>query len=111
MSDIKDDVKNDFKNVHQEIKKDGFFKTFLNFDKMITPVIIKIIFYIGLVVSILSSLGMIFRGMTSHYYGGSSVIIGILMLIFSPILVRVYCELLIIAFKIHESLVEIKNKN
>lgn len=94
----------------KEIQDKGFVKTFLSFDKMITPAIIKIIFYIGLVISVLGSIGMIIYGMNAYYGGGVQVLIGILSLIFSPIIVRVYCELLIIIFKIHESLVEIKNK-
>ncbi|RKD26054.1 hypothetical protein BEP19_02665 [Ammoniphilus oxalaticus] len=76
---------------------------------MITPAIIKIIFWIGLVICVVFSLSLILAGLTA-YGGGVQVFIGILTLIFSPIIVRVQCELLIIVFKIHESLVELKNK-
>ncbi|SDJ91269.1 DUF4282 domain-containing protein [Natronincola ferrireducens] len=101
-----EDVKKEFETV----KNQGFIKTFLNFDKMMTPAIIKIIFYIGLVLSVLVSLGMIISGMNAYYGGGAQVFLGIIMLFLSPITIRVYCELLIVIFKIHESLVEIKNK-
>lgn len=101
---------NEMQEELKEAKKQGIVKTFLNFDKMLTPVIIKIIFYIGLVVSILAGLLMIFSGVTSYYGGGAQVFAGILVLVLSPIGVRVYCELLIVIFKINENLVELNNK-
>lgn len=100
----------DMKKEFEDMKKDGFMKTFLNFDKMITPAIIKFIFYIGTAISVLVSLGMIVRGMNSHYGGGFMVLIGILTLILSPLIIRIYCELLIVIFKINESLIEIRDK-
>lgn len=100
----------EFENEVKDIKKEGFIKTFLSFDKMITPGIIKIVFYVGLAFSILLSLGIIISGLNSYYGGGMQVFGGIILLILSPIIVRVQCELLIVIFKIHESLVEIKNK-
>lgn len=100
----------DMKKELESMKQDGFVKTFLNFDKMITPAIIKIIFYIGTAISVLISLGIIIKGMDTYYGGGFMVFIGIISLVLSPLIIRIYCELLIIIFKIHESLVEIKNK-
>ncbi|MBF4694519.1 DUF4282 domain-containing protein [Fusibacter sp. Q10-2] len=85
-------------------------KTFLNFDKMITPTLIKIIFYIGIIMSTLGGLGMILNGLRYPFGGGVHVFLGLLTLVISPIIVRVYCELLIVVFKIHDSLNEIKNK-
>lgn len=83
---------------------------FFTFDKMITPSIIKIVFYLGIIASIITGLAMIFSGINAYYGGGVQVFMGILTIIFMPIAVRIYCELLIVIFKIHESLVEIKNK-
>lgn len=100
----------DFKREFEDAKEEGLVKTFLNFDKMITPSIIKIIFYISLGLIALVGLGMIITGIGSSYGGGAQVFGGILFLIFSPILARVQCELLVIVFKIHEVLVDIKNK-
>lgn len=100
----------DMKKEVESMKERGFISSFLSFDKMITPGIIKIVFLIGLGVSVLASLAMIIMGFNSYYGGGAQVFFGILMLVLSPIIVRVQCELLIIMFKIHESLEDIKRK-
>ncbi len=105
-----EDMKKDFDDVKKELQKEGIVKTFLSFDKMITPTLIKIIFYIGIIMSTLTGLSMIFSGMRAHFGGGIQVFLGLLTLVISPIVVRVYCELLIVIFKIHDSLNEIKNK-
>lgn len=78
-----------------------------SFDKMITPVIIKIIFWIGLVASGILGLLLIFSGLTASFGGGGQVVTGLLALVVGPIFARVYCELLILFFKIHESLISI----
>lgn len=84
------------------------FEKFIRFDKMITPTIIKILFWIGVALSVLSGLGFIIAGMNSYYGGGIQVFTGLLVIVIGPLVVRVYCELLIIFFKMHESLREIK---
>lgn len=83
---------------------------FLNFNKMITPSIIKIIFYIGVAVTVLAGIGMIGSGLNSTYGGGFEVFSGVLFLLLGPLVIRVYCELLIVIFKMHESLHGINNK-
>ena len=97
----------------EDIKKDSkenvALKSFFRFDKMITPAIIQVIFYISLAASALIGLGQIVTGIASHG-GGLQIFTGIMVLVISPIIVRVYCELLIVMFKIHESLVELKDK-
>jgi hypothetical protein len=79
---------------------------FLAFRTMITPVIIQIIFWVGVVLCILFGLGAIFVG---SQYGERGVVWGILVIIFGPVLVRIYCEILIIFFRINETLTEIKH--
>ena len=105
-----EDMKKDFDDVKKELQKEGIVKTFLSFDKMITPTLIKIIFYIGIIMSTLTGLSMILSGIRSPFGGGIQVFLGLLTLVISPVVVRVYCELLIVIFKIHDSLNEIKNK-
>ena len=81
----------------------------LNFDKMITPVIIKILFWVGVVVSIFT--GFIFIA-TAFTYNGSGllqVISGLFVAAIGVLMSRVYCELLIIFFKMNESLTDIKS--
>jgi hypothetical protein len=88
----------------------SFFKEFLSFDKMITPTIIKVVYYILLVVSILTSLGIIITGFNMPFGGGLQVFLGLISLVLSPLFVRVYCEILIIVFKINEKLYDIDKK-
>lgn len=91
------------------------FNDFLSFRRMITPLIIQVLFWIGVGVSVIAGLIMIVSGASSRsdYYGESSgggeVIIGILLLIVGPFIVRVWCEMLILFFRMNETLTEIKN--
>jgi hypothetical protein len=88
----------------------NWMKEFLHFDKMITTSIIKFIFWIGAGLTILTGLifmitGVVFDG------GGLLVLFGLLTIVFGPIVVRIYCELLIIFFKIHEALQDLKGNS
>lgn len=75
---------------------------------MITPLIIKVVFWIGVGVSVLAGLSMIIMGLNSTFGSGFQVISGLATIVVCPILVRIYCELLIIMFKMHESLQDIR---
>ena len=80
---------------------------YLTFRKMITPIIIQILFWIGAVGSVLWALFLIFSGATTSR-GGGLVLTGLVMLFLGPIIVRIYCELLILLFRINDTLNEIK---
>ncbi len=88
---------------------------FLSFKKMLTPVIIKILFWIGIVMSILIGLGTILGGLIGGLsendfgmvFGG--ICTGPLIILLGIVSVRIYSELLILAFQIHETLVDIKD--
>jgi len=81
---------------------------YLTFRKMITPIIIQILFWIGAVGSVLWALFIIFSGVTISYGGGRLVLAGLIMLFLGPIIVRIFCELLVSIFRINETLTEIK---
>jgi len=81
---------------------------FLKFRKMITPVIIQILFWVGVGVSVIVALGMMVVGVTSNGQG-FMVLAGLVMLFLGPVFVRIYCELLILFFRMNETLTEIKN--
>lgn len=83
---------------------------FISFNKMITPAIIRIIFWLGVAASVLLALVMIIGGAASPYGGGAMVIGGLTLLVLGPLSVRIYCELLIVMFKIHETLNTISAK-
>ena len=83
---------------------------FLAFRKMVTPAIIQVIFWIGVLVCVIAGLGAIVGGsaLPSGFGGGGGALSGFLILVFGPLLVRVYCELLIVLFRIYDSLSEIQ---
>lgn len=76
--------------------------SFISFDKMLTPTIIKIVFWIGVGFSVL-------MGLMQMIGGGFYVFLGLLTIILGPLAVRVYCELLIIIFKMHETITDMRN--
>ena len=82
---------------------------FLSFRRMITPVIIQILFWVGVVLCVLGGLISIIQGASAHYGGGGAVLGGLLTMLLGPVLVRVYCEILIIFFRINETLSDIRN--
>ena len=95
---------------------------FLNFRKMITPTIIQILFWIGLAVSILGGLGtLIFSfiaagAANSQGTAGVGVFMvfagligGILQAAFGVLLTRIWCELIILSFRIYDTLGEIRD--
>lgn len=84
-------------------------RDFLSFRRMITPIIIQIVFWLGVGLCLLAGLIMIVQGATSNFGGGAQVLSGLLLFFFGPIAVRIYCELLIIFFRMNETLTEIKH--
>jgi len=92
------------------------WRDFLGFRRMITPVIIKILFWIGIGISILAGVivffGGIIGGITTD--GGFGTVIGALIggpivILLGIVSVRIYSELLILAFQISETLTDIKD--
>ncbi len=90
-------------------RKETAMEDFLKFKKMITPVIIQILFWIGVGVSVVMGLISIVGGANASHGGGAMVLAGILWVFLGPIVVRIYCELLIVVFSINDSLTEVKN--
>jgi len=68
---------------------------------MITPKIIEVIFFIGLVISVLVGSGFILAG-------DDGLLVGISVMIMGPLLLRINCKLIIVIFKIHEALQDIR---
>jgi hypothetical protein len=108
-------------NFSTNIPKEGTmnFKNFLSFERMITPIIIKILFYIGLIGSLLGGLifffttafaGISYKGFGQILGGFILGLLGGLLIIFIGVLMtRIYAELLILVFRINETLTDIKS--
>jgi hypothetical protein len=74
---------------------------FLSFRKMITPIFIQVIFWLFVVLAVISALMTMFQG-------GINILFGLIFLVVGPFIVRIYCELLIILFRIYDELVAIR---
>jgi hypothetical protein len=73
---------------------------FLAFKKMITPIIIQVLFWLGVICAVIAALVSMLT---------QSLLLGLFMLVLGPILVRIYCELLIVVFRIHDCLEAIRD--
>lgn len=71
---------------------------YMSFDKMITPVIIKVIFWVAVVLCV-------FGGLLSMM--SENVVGGIALMIFGPLAARVYAELLLVLFQVHSRMNDI----
>lgn len=83
-------------------------KDILFFEKMLTPKIITFVYWLLLLGAVIGGVGTMFSG-----YDGFSVgnfFMGILYIIGGGIGARIWCELLIVLFKINEALQDIRNK-
>lgn len=83
---------------------------FWAFRTMVTPVIIQIIFWVGALICLFVGAGMIIMGASAYRPDmGHYVWKGVLLFLLGPLGVRVYCEILIVFFRINETLTEIKH--
>ncbi len=93
-------------------------KNFLSFERMITPVIIKVLFYIGLVASVIGGIAIFIGSVIAGFMDGGvgaillgligGLIGGILTVFLGALATRIYAELLILFFRINETLTDIK---
>ena len=82
--------------------RDVFF-----FDRMITPKIITFIYWVLLVIIALSGIGYLFAGAGGFFLRFLGAIATV---VFGAIGVRIWCELLIVLFKMNEALQDIRKK-
>src|SRR5262245_31741201 len=78
---------------------------FLAFRKMISPVVIQILFWIMVIGVVLT--GVAIMGGNSAYSSALPVdpkIVGLIVILLGPLVVRFYCELLIVFFRMYESM-------
>jgi hypothetical protein len=94
------------------------FKNFLSFERMITPIIIKILFYIGLIGSLVGGIVVFFTSVIGGFADGrpgpifvgllGGLLGGALTIVLGALAIRIYAELLILIFRINETLTDIK---
>lgn len=82
---------------------------FLKFRKMITPAIIQVLFWVGVVGCVIAGLVTIGYSFDSYSGGVGVFLSGLMILILGPVGVRISCELLILFFRMNDTLTEIKD--
>lgn len=83
-------------------------KDILSFDTMLTPKIITFVYWLLLLVAVVTGLGTMFAG-----YDGftiSKFFMGVLYAVGGSLAARIWCELLIVLFKMNEALQELRHK-
>jgi hypothetical protein len=88
--------------------KENQMKDILFFDSMVTPKIITFVYWLLLLIAVAAGLGTMFGG-----FGGFSItkfFMGIIYAVCGAIAARIWCELLIVLFKMNEALQELRRK-
>jgi len=80
---------------------------FLSFRRMLTPLIIQVLFWIGVGVCAFAGLIIFVAGVSNNEAGGA--LLGLLILILGPFAVRIWCELCMLFFRMNETLTGIRN--
>ncbi len=78
---------------------------YLTFKKMITPLVIEIFFWILSVVAIIMGVIAIASGQ-----GVNGAITGLVLIFLGPLMIRIWCELIILLFRVYDVLCEIRDK-
>ncbi|WP_439272294.1 DUF4282 domain-containing protein [Pseudochrobactrum sp. HB0163] len=84
-------------------------KDFTGFEKFLTPSLIKIVYWIGIIFVIFSSIATILGAFTAYGNGFAQFIAGLVMLVAGLIFWRVICEGIMLSFKIYDRLTEIRD--
>ena len=74
---------------------------FFSFRRMITPIIIQVLFWIFTAIAVIGGIVLLFRG-------GAQTALGLVWIVVGPLIARVYCEILIVVFRINETLTDIR---
>lgn len=82
---------------------------FFRFERMITPLIIQVLFWVGFIGTILAGLFLMITSLVGDG-GFGGVFTGLMLLLLGPIGVRIYCEILIVAFKLLGLLVDVRDR-
>ena len=93
--------------------KNWNWKDFFTFRRMVTPIIIQIVFWVGVVGVLISGAVMFFGGLIGGISDGdvgtifASLLGAPIVTVFGLLLVRLYTELLIVIFRINDVLHDI----
>ncbi len=78
---------------------------YLSFKRMITPKLVKVLFWIGTIISVVMGLGLFIISLVN--INSQGILMGFLTMLLGPLVIRIYCELIIVFFMINETLTDI----
>jgi hypothetical protein len=88
---------------------------YLLFRRMLTPFLIQIIFWISVAFFVITGAGTFVFAVMASGSSGVTILMAFVyaaaQIILGPIMVRVTCEMIMVVFRIHETLLEIKKKS
>jgi hypothetical protein len=82
-------------------------RSLLEFNEMLTPKIITLVYWVLLAGVVISGLSTMFGG---YGFSMSNIFKGLMIIFFGALGARIWCELLIVLFKMNEALQEIRRK-
>jgi len=82
-------------------------KDFFSFKKLVTPLIVQILFWMGISVWLFKIYGLI----NALRLGQSNIITALTLIVVWPLTLRLYCEIIMLIFKINENLIKLNGKN
>lgn len=89
-------------------------RSFLFFDTMVTPKIITFIYWLLLAAAVLGGLSAMISAFGMFRYNGwagfGMLVVSPFVAIFGALVARIYCEMMIVLFKINEALQDIRKK-
>ncbi|MBX3430237.1 MAG: DUF4282 domain-containing protein [Hyphomonadaceae bacterium] len=92
----------------------SFFQRFLSFDRLIGPMLVRLVYYVGLAVITFGAIGVLFAALMSIFTGNFPQ--GIVQLIMAPLVAavgllywRFVCELFMLAFRGYERLGQVRD--
>lgn len=83
----------------------NFMKNIFLFDAMLTPKIITFVYWVLLLACVIGGVSTMFNSYSGGFLTGFGILVG------GAIGARIWCELMIVLFKIHENLQKIANKS
>ena len=96
-------------SITQRATNEWAWGDFWAFRKMVAPILIKILFWVGVVGCLVCGISLISEGANAYRGGEARIGGGFLFILLGPFAVRLVCEYLIVIFVINETLTDIKN--
>jgi hypothetical protein len=81
---------------------------FLNFRKLVTPSIIKVLFWISSILCVVAGIILIASSFGAYGSGAPTFLIGLCIALLGPIFSRIICETLFVIFQTHEKIPTLK---